>query len=97
MIFVGISILAGIFTVVSPCILPLLPIVIGASQVGERKVSGRALRVIVSLKGDNCFDIYSFDILEYFFGADYCTRGYGYHISLTLGESAFCTETQYLK
>jgi len=49
MIFFVISILAGIFTVLAPCILPLLPVVIGASEAGVRGVSKRALTVIGSL------------------------------------------------
>lgn len=49
MIFLGISILAGVLTVLAPCILPLLPVVIGASESGERKISKRALVVISSL------------------------------------------------
>ena len=49
MIFFGISILAGVFTVLAPCILPLLPVVIGASEGGGRYISKRALVVIGSL------------------------------------------------
>ncbi len=49
MIFFTISVLAGIFTVLAPCILPLLPIVIGASEAGTRGISKRALTVIGSL------------------------------------------------
>jgi peptide methionine sulfoxide reductase msrA/msrB len=49
MIFLGISILAGVLTVLAPCILPLLPVVIGASESGERNISKRALVVISSL------------------------------------------------
>lgn len=49
MIFLLISILAGIFTVLAPCILPLLPVVIGASEEGARGVSRRAITVILSL------------------------------------------------
>lgn len=49
MIFFLISIAAGIFTVVAPCILPLLPIVIGASEEGEKRISRRAITVIASL------------------------------------------------
>jgi peptide methionine sulfoxide reductase msrA/msrB len=49
MIFFLISILAGIFTVVAPCILPLLPVVIGAGEEGSRGISKRALTVIGSL------------------------------------------------
>lgn len=49
MIFFLISILAGVFTVVAPCILPLLPIVIGASESGEKRISKRAITVIGSL------------------------------------------------
>ncbi len=49
MIFFFISVLAGLFTVLAPCILPLLPIVIGASETNERYVSKRAMVVIGSL------------------------------------------------
>ncbi len=49
MIFFVIAVLAGIFTVLAPCILPLLPIVIGASEEGSKGVSRRALTVIGSL------------------------------------------------
>jgi peptide methionine sulfoxide reductase msrA/msrB len=49
MVFFIISILAGIFTVLAPCILPLLPVVIGASEDGSRGISKRALIVIGSL------------------------------------------------
>ncbi len=49
MIFFLIAVLAGIFTVVAPCILPLLPIVIGASEADEKKISKRAIIVIASL------------------------------------------------
>ncbi|MES2953108.1 MAG: peptide-methionine (S)-S-oxide reductase MsrA [Patescibacteria group bacterium] len=49
MLFLGIAILAGVFTVLAPCILPLLPVVIGASEAGGRYISRRALVVIGSL------------------------------------------------
>lgn len=49
MLFFAIAILAGILTVLAPCILPLLPIVIGASEEGSRGISKRALTVIASL------------------------------------------------
>ena len=49
MIFFFISILAGVLTVLAPCILPLLPIVIGASEAGNHKISKRATTVITSL------------------------------------------------
>lgn len=49
MVFFGISILAGIFTVLAPCILPLLPVVVGASETGGRYISQRAIVVIGSL------------------------------------------------
>ena len=49
MIFFVVSVLAGIFTVLAPCILPLLPVVIGASEEGSRHISKRALVVIGSL------------------------------------------------
>jgi peptide methionine sulfoxide reductase msrA/msrB len=48
-IFLAISILAGILTVLAPCILPLLPVVIGASETDSRHISRRALVVIGSL------------------------------------------------
>jgi peptide methionine sulfoxide reductase msrA/msrB len=48
-IFFGIAILAGIFTVLAPCILPLLPVVIGSSETGKRYISKRAFVVISSL------------------------------------------------
>lgn len=41
--------MAGVLTVLAPCILPLLPVVIGASESGDRKISKRALVVISSL------------------------------------------------
>lgn len=50
MIFFFISLLAGILTVLAPCILPLLPIVIGSSEPEQgRHISRRALVVILSL------------------------------------------------
>src|SRR3990167_8776463 len=49
MVFLGISILAGIFTVLAPCILPLLPVVVGASETNSRHISRRAIVVIGSL------------------------------------------------
>jgi len=49
MVFLGISILAGALTVFAPCILPLLPVIIGASEGSGRYVSKRALVVIGSL------------------------------------------------
>lgn len=49
MIFFAISVLAGVFTVLAPCILPLLPVVIGASEEGQTGVSKRALTVIGAL------------------------------------------------
>lgn len=49
MIFFFISILAGILTVLAPCILPLLPIIIGSSEAGGRRISRRSLVVIGSL------------------------------------------------
>lgn len=54
--FFFISILAGILTLLAPCILPLLPIVIGASEPGEkRKISKRALTIIFSLAASIIF------------------------------------------
>jgi peptide methionine sulfoxide reductase msrA/msrB len=44
-----VSFLAGVLTVLAPCILPLLPVVIGASEPGARGLSRRALIVIGSL------------------------------------------------
>jgi cytochrome c-type biogenesis protein len=49
MIFLAISILAGILTALAPCILPLLPIIIGSSVSEGRLISKRALVVIGSL------------------------------------------------
>ena len=49
MIFLIISILAGILTVLAPCILPLLPIVIGSSTDGDKHISKRSITVIGSL------------------------------------------------
>jgi peptide methionine sulfoxide reductase msrA/msrB len=49
MAFLVIAFLAGVFTVVAPCILPLLPIVIGASDGSDRRISRRAAAVIGSL------------------------------------------------
>src|SRR3989344_2310839 len=49
MTFFIIAILAGIFTILAPCILPLLPVVIGASEQGERRIGKRAMVVIGSL------------------------------------------------
>lgn len=49
MIFLGIAILAGFLTVLAPCILPLLPVIIGSSETGAKHISKRALVVIASL------------------------------------------------
>jgi cytochrome c biogenesis protein CcdA len=49
MSFFLISIFAGILTVLAPCIFPFLPVVIGASEPGERYISRKALIVIISL------------------------------------------------
>lgn len=49
MIFFLISVLAGILTVLAPCILPLLPIVIGSSESEDKKISKRSIVVISSL------------------------------------------------
>ena len=49
MIFFLIAVLAGILTVLAPCILPLLPVVIGSSETEGRRISRRALVVIGSL------------------------------------------------
>lgn len=49
MVFFFISVLAGFLTVLAPCILPLLPIVIGTTEVGVRGLSRRSLTVIGSL------------------------------------------------
>jgi cytochrome c-type biogenesis protein len=49
MLFFFISILAGILTVLAPCILPLLPIVIGASEKDEKRISKKSITIITSL------------------------------------------------
>lgn len=59
MIFFFISILAGILTVLAPCILPLLPIVVGASDGDNRRISKKAIIVISSLS----FSIIIFTLL----------------------------------
>lgn len=49
MIFFFISLLAGILTVLAPCILPLLPIIIGTSETGKHYIAWRSIVVISSL------------------------------------------------
>jgi cytochrome c biogenesis protein CcdA len=49
MVFFLISVLAGILTVLAPCILPLLPVVVGAGEPGVRRISRRAVVVITTL------------------------------------------------
>lgn len=49
MVFFFIALLAGVLTVLAPCILPLLPIVIGSSETEEKRISKRSLVVIGSL------------------------------------------------
>lgn len=49
MIFFLIAVLAGILTVLAPCILPFLPIIIGSSETEGRRISRRSLVVIGSL------------------------------------------------
>lgn len=49
MVFFFVSVLAGILTVLAPCIFPLLPIVIGSSQAENRSFSSRSIVVISSL------------------------------------------------
>lgn len=50
MAFFFISFIAGVLTILAPCILPLLPIIIGSSEPGSRRsISPRAVRVILSL------------------------------------------------
>ncbi len=49
MTFFTISIVAGFLTVLAPCILPLLPIVIGSTGNGKNGISKRSLIVIASL------------------------------------------------
>lgn len=49
MLFFFISILAGVLTILAPCVLPLLPIVIGTSDGAKRGLSKRAVIVIISL------------------------------------------------
>jgi cytochrome c biogenesis protein CcdA/thiol-disulfide isomerase/thioredoxin len=43
-----IALLAGVLTVLSPCVLPLLPIIVGGSVTGDRSIK-RALTVTISL------------------------------------------------
>ncbi|GEM_PF-18111 len=49
MTFFVISVIAGFLTVLAPCILPLLPIVIGSTGEGKNGISKRSLVVIASL------------------------------------------------
>jgi cytochrome c-type biogenesis protein len=50
MLFFLISFVAGVLTVLAPCILPLLPIVIGSSNTTEdKKISLKSVRIILSL------------------------------------------------
>lgn len=49
MLFFLIAFLAGILTVLAPCVLPLLPIVIGSSESDGHRISRRSLVVIGSL------------------------------------------------
>lgn len=49
MLFLLIAVLAGILTALAPCVLPLLPIIIGSSQTEGHRISIRALVVIGSL------------------------------------------------
>jgi cytochrome c-type biogenesis protein len=59
MIFFLISVIAGVLTVLAPCILPLLPIVIGTSDSKKRSISRKSLVVIGSL----CISIIVFTLL----------------------------------
>lgn len=49
MVLFIISVVAGFLTVLAPCILPLLPIVIGSTGNGKKGVSRRSVTVILSL------------------------------------------------
>ena len=50
MLFFLISVLAGVLTILAPCILPLLPIIIGSSSTENSKnISRKSLRIIFSL------------------------------------------------
>lgn len=53
MFFFLISVLAGVLTILAPCVLPLLPVIIGSSNVDDnetsKKVSKKSIRIILSL------------------------------------------------
>lgn len=49
MLFFGVSFLAGILTIFAPCILPLLPVVIGSSSTTKNTISRKSLVVIGTL------------------------------------------------
>lgn len=49
MLFLAIAFLAGVLTVLAPCILPLLPIVVGSTDPSQKTISRRAVVVIASL------------------------------------------------
>jgi len=49
MILFLIAIFAGVLTILAPCVLPLLPVIIGSSDGSKKWISGRALRIISAL------------------------------------------------
>ena len=46
--FLGLSLIAGLLTVLAPCVLPLLPVIVGETLAGERSIR-RAVVTILSL------------------------------------------------
>ncbi|MDD5068587.1 MAG: cytochrome c biogenesis protein CcdA, partial [Candidatus Pacebacteria bacterium] len=49
MVFLVISFIAGLLTVLAPCVLPLLPVVIGGSLAGEEVNRKKALTIVIAL------------------------------------------------
>jgi len=50
MLFFLIAVLAGVLTILAPCILPLLPVIIGSSTTEDsKKISSKSIRIIFSL------------------------------------------------
>jgi cytochrome c-type biogenesis protein len=51
MLLLLISFIAGILTVLAPCVLPLLPVIIGGSLSGNTKQKSRPYIIAASLAG----------------------------------------------
>ncbi len=49
MVFLVISFVAGLLTVLAPCVLPLLPVIVGGSLTGEKIDKKKAVTIVISL------------------------------------------------